>query len=299
MLRRFWVYQRERFPLAALGPLALVVGAGATMFSALARGAALPRWDSVLAAAASALLVFAQMRVLDEFKDFEDDARYRPYRPVPRGLVSFGELRGVLAAAGAGQVALALAIDARLVWLLFLLWGYLGLMSAEFFVRDWLRARAFAYLASHIPFGGLIALYASAFEWVPRSQPPHPALAAFGLAALFCTALLEIGRKIRAPRDEEPGVATYSALWGRPRAVGAWLAALLLVGACGLVAARATGNGVAFAVLLALVALAAALAAWRFLHGLQSRQAKAIEALSGATALALYAGLGPIPAVFG
>lgn len=298
MLRRFWIYQRERFPLAALGPLALVVGAGATMFSALAHRAELPGWSGVLAAAASALLVFAQMRVLDEFKDFDDDARYRPYRAVPRGLVSLGELRGVLAAAGAGQVALALAIDARLVWLLFLLWGYLGLMTAEFFVRDWLRARAFAYLASHIPFGGLIALYASAFEWVPRSQPPHPALAAFGLAALFCTALLEIGRKIRAPRDEEAGVVTYSAVWGRPRAVGAWLATLLLVGACGLAAARAAGNGTTFAVLMALAALAAGIAAWRFLRRPQSRRAKAIEALSGVTALALYAGLGPVPALF-
>ncbi len=37
---------------------------------------------------------------------------------------------------------------------------------------------------------------------------------------------VEVGRKLRSPADEETGVETYSALWGRFRAIAAWLAAM-------------------------------------------------------------------------
>lgn len=294
MLERLWIYQRERFPLGALGLLSVMLGAATTMFSALAAGVAVPPAGAIAAAAASAFLVFVQMRILDEFKDFEDDARFRPYRPVPRGLVSLGELRGVLAAAALAQVAIAVVVDLRLLWLLAALWGYLFLMTMEFFVREWLRARPFAYIASHNPFGALIALYVSAFEWLPRSGEPQPALVLFALAALFDTSLLEIGRKIRAPQDEEPGVVTYSAAWGRTRAVLAWSGAFALVFVWGWLAARETGHGAAFAALMLPLGAAAAICCLRYLRNPESRRAKAIESLSGLATLVLYAGLGPI-----
>lgn len=299
MLERLWIYQRERFPLPAMGLLACLLACSSTLYSALARGAPLPGFGAIAAAAASAFLVFVQMRVLDEFKDFEDDKRFRPYRPVPRGLVSLRELGWILAGASAGEIAIALLVDARLLWLLAALWSYLGLMAMEFFARDWLRRRAFAYLASHNPFGALIALYAAAFEWLPRAGAPHPALALLALAVFFNTALLEIGRKIRAPLDEEHGVETYSAVWGRGRAVLAWCAALGLTALAGWAAARETGHGSAFAWLMAPVVLVAALASWRYLLEPQTRRAKAIEGLSGVASLVLYAALGPLAALLG
>lgn len=297
MLERLWRYQRERFPLLAMGLLALLLASAATLYSALARGAGLPDIGSIAAAAASAFLVFVQMRVLDEHKDFEDDARFRPYRAVPRGLVSLGELRWIFGAASAGQVAIAAWVDLRLLWLLAALGGYLALMTVEFFARDWLRSRAFAYLASHNPFGALIALYAAAFEWLPQGAEPHPALALLAAAVFFDTALLEIGRKIRAPQDEEAGVVTYSAVWGRTRAALAWSGAFALVLACGWLAARATGHGTAFAVLMAPLGAAAAVSCLRYLRNPETRRAKAIEGLSGLATLMLYAALGPIAAL--
>jgi 4-hydroxybenzoate polyprenyltransferase len=295
MFERLWIYQRERFPLGALGTLSILIAAAATMFSALARKAAMPGTNMVLAAAASALLIFVQMRVLDEFKDFEDDSRFRPYRPVPRGLVTLLELRWVLAVASAGLVAIAIAVDARMLWLLAALWAYLYLMTREFFVREWLRPRAFAYLASHNPFGALVVLYATAFEWLPQGQDPHPALAFLTLAAFFDTALLEISRKIRAPQDEETGVVTYSAIWGRTGATGAWLGAFGLMAFSGWFAARETGHGGEFATLIAPIGIAGAIACWRYLRNPETHRAKALEALSGIATLALYAALGPIP----
>ena len=291
MLERLWIYQRERFPLAPMCALALLLGASATLFSALVRGAALPSAVAMLAAGASALLVFAQMRVLDEFKDAEDDARYRPYRPVPRGLVSLAELRGVLVVGAAAQAGIAIAVDARLLALLAALWGYHALMTAEFFARGWLRARHFVYLASHVPFGGLIVLYATAFEWLPRGAAPHPSLLLLAAAAVCNTTLLEIGRKIRAPRDEELGVATYSAIWGRRRATLAWLASFALLALTGAAAARAAGLATVFALLIAPLALAATLYGLRYLR--RPEAAKAFEPASALATLALYAALGP------
>jgi 4-hydroxybenzoate polyprenyltransferase len=293
MLRRLWIYQRERFPLAAMAALALLLAAAAMLFSARLRGAPLPAAGALCAAAASVFLVFIQMRVFDEFKDREDDARYRPYRPVPRGLVSLAELRGVQIAASAGMIVIALALDARLLWLLAALWGYLLLMAVEFFAPVWLRARHFAYLVSHIPFGGLIALYASAFEWLPRGAHPHPALLLLAAAVLFDSTLLEIGRKIRAPRDEETGVATYSHVWGPTRATLAWLAAFALLLVFGLLAAHATGDGATFTLLMAPLALVAALCALRYLR--RPENAKAFEPVSGVVSLALFTALGPLP----
>ena len=298
MLRRLWIYQRERFPLAAMAILAVAIGTSAVLFSTLARGAALPPLYLLLSAAASAFLIFVQMRVLDEHKDFADDSRYRPYRAVPRGLVSLAELRRVFVLSVIAQVAIAVAVDARLIWLLLALWTYLALMSVEFFVRDWLRPRAFAYLASHNPLGAFIVLYAAAFDWVTRDAvPPHTALLLLAVAVFFDTALLEIGRKIRAPHDEEPGVVTYSSAWGRSGAVLAWVGAFAFVAACGWLAARQIGHGIAFLALMGPVAALAALVALRFLRRPETRRAKAFEGLSGLATLVLYLALGPVAAV--
>jgi 4-hydroxybenzoate polyprenyltransferase len=38
--------------------------------------------------------------------------------------------------------------------------------------------------------------------------------------------VIEVGRKIRAPADEEPGVDTYSSVWGCSKAVLIWLSAM-------------------------------------------------------------------------
>ena len=51
-----------------------------------------PEWRGLVVAFVTCFLFFLQLRIADEFKDFEEDTRYRPYRPVPRGLVTLREL---------------------------------------------------------------------------------------------------------------------------------------------------------------------------------------------------------------
>ena len=91
-MTRWVVYQRERFPLAGHGPLVAAFSASAVCFSSLVRGRVARRRQPLLVAFVTSLLFFLQLRIADEFKDYEEDARYRPYRPVPRGLVTLREL---------------------------------------------------------------------------------------------------------------------------------------------------------------------------------------------------------------
>ena len=121
---RWWVYQRERFPLFAHGPLVLAFSSSAVCFSHLLRGQNnWPALASVVVAFATCLLFFLGLRIADEFKDIEEDTRYRPYRPVPRGLVTLRELGWVGAAVAVIQLALALWLAPGLSLILLAAWA--------------------------------------------------------------------------------------------------------------------------------------------------------------------------------
>ena len=218
-LARWVVYQRERFPVVAHGLLIAAFSSGAVCYSARLRaqgggGGGAPSPASLAVAFASCFLFFFQLRVSDEFKDFEDDSRHRPYRPVPRGLVTLGELGRVALAGMAVQLALALWLAPRLVLPLALVWGYMALMTKEFWLHSWLAARPVTVLWTHMLVMPLIDLYATACDWVAAGgwHVVGLGLVWFLLASFFNGMVVEVGRKIRAPEDEEPGVATYLSL---------------------------------------------------------------------------------------
>jgi 4-hydroxybenzoate polyprenyltransferase len=77
MANRWWIYQRERFPLLAHSPVIAAFSLSAVSYSALIRGMhQLPGWKPCAIAFASSFLFFLQLRIADEFKDFEEDSRY-------------------------------------------------------------------------------------------------------------------------------------------------------------------------------------------------------------------------------
>ncbi len=293
-MNRWWVYQRERFPLFAHGPLIAAFSASAVGYSALLRGGRPAAFSFVVAFLVS-LGSFLLLRIADEFKDAADDARYRPYRPVPRGLVQLRELAVIGVAVALLQLLLALAIGAPLAGLLAVTWLYFLLMSREFFARRWLRARPVAYLLSHMLIMPLIDWFATGCDWV-RAGAGMPDGLSWFLAASFCNGLvIELGRKIRAPGQEEPGVETYSALWGRPAAVGAWLAALTATLGCALAAAHRIGFMAPLASVLAVLFAGAAGWSIRFLATPRPGLARGLEAWAGAWTLGLYVTLGLVP----
>ena len=295
-IRRWCVYQRERFPLVQHGPLILAFSFSAVAFAWLLRSpAGWPSSLSVLVAFGSCLIFFLQLRIADEFKDHDEDTRYRPYRPVPRGLVTLRELGGLFVLGAVVQVGLALWLDARLLVLLFIVWTYQALMSKEFFVGDWLRDKHLTYMVTHMAIMPLVDLYATSTDWLAYQGHPPIGLFWFLLASLFNGMVIEIGRKIRSPQDEEEGVPTYSAVWGRRRALGTWWLVMGLTLACACIAARRIGFFLPLVIVLCLALVGAVLVGIRFLRR-QTRGAGAwIETWSGVWTLVLYLSLGPAP----
>jgi 4-hydroxybenzoate polyprenyltransferase len=295
--RRWVVYQRERFPLAAHAPLVAAFSASAVCFSTLVRGViAVPPLSALAVAFVTSLLFFLQLRIADEFKDFEDDSRFRPYRAVPRGLVSLRELAIVGAGAALVQLAIGLWLDRSIVALLVLAWVYLALMTREFFAPRWLKAHPAIYMASHMLILPLVDLYATATDWwIAGFRRPPQGLFWFLAVSYLNGIVVEVGRKMRAPADEEAGVDTYSALWGLKGAVAVWLGA---VGATAMTAWQAAGRvGFAtpmLAILVVLVALCAAAAAGLLRHPAPGR-GRTIETAAGVWTIMMYLGLGVCP----
>ena len=169
---RLWEYQAERFPVFKHGVLIAAFGTSAVCLSALLRGAA-PEWLALVVAVLVLFGLFFQLRVADEHKDNEDDTKYRPERPVPRGLVTLGKLRVVAIGVGLVQVALTAWLDWTLLGLLLLVWAYMAVMTKEFFVPAWLKKRPIIYMVSHMAIMPLIDLYATACDWLPAGVALH------------------------------------------------------------------------------------------------------------------------------
>ncbi|MBA2602979.1 MAG: UbiA family prenyltransferase [Acidobacteria bacterium] len=296
-LRRWVVYQRERFPLAGHAPLVAAFSASAVCFSALVRGhVAFPRPGALVVAFITSLLFFLQLRIADEFKDFEEDSRFRPYRPVPRGLVSLRELAWVGILAAAVQLGLALWIAPSIAWLLVFAWVYLALMTREFFVPRWLKAHPVLYIASHMLILPLVDLYATACDWwIAGLRRPPDGLYWFLVVSYLNGIVVEIGRKTRAPIDEEQGVETYSALWGAHRAVSVWCAALGCTAIAAWQAAARVGTAGPMLTALAGLLVLCAIAAVRFLRHPVSGSGRSLEVVSGLWTVLMYLGLGVWP----
>ena len=291
---RLWIYQGERFPFAQYLPLVAAFTFSASGYSALSGGrAGLFRWPVMAVGILTAFCLFFLLRLFDEFKDAKDDARFRPYRAVPRGLVSFGELRGLLLALVGLALAANAALEPRLLAPLSLSLCYILLMWREFFISGWLRRRPVPYMLTHMLVMPLVDFYTSGLDWLVAGVPMPRGMILF-LALTFTNGcVIEIGRKIRVPADEEDGVETYSSLWGRFRAAAIWLAVLTLTFALSLACCLMRGYLLHAWPWLALAWAGAAAPAVLFLCGKDTGHG--IETASGAWTVLMYVLTGAVP----
>lgn len=285
---RWWTYQKERFPVLTHGVLILAFSGCALLYSSALTAGPLPGVTMYLVAFTTCFIFFLQLRIADEFKDAEEDATYRPYRPVPRGLIRLRELAVVFVIGASIQLALALLFSPPLLIILIFAWAYLALMSVEFFAREWLKARPITYLWTHMLIMPIVDLYATACFWQPTLGSPPSGLIWF-LAASFTNGLvIELGRKIRAPEDEEEGVPTYSKLWGVSNATLAWLGCLTTTALLAGLAAWQVDQLPPVLALLTLLVISFAII---------KKPGKRIENLSALWTLALYLSLAFFPVV--
>ena len=293
--RRLWLYQAERFPLGKTALLLAAFSASSISVSANLAGRPLPHWGVFVAAWLVAVIFLFQLRACDEFKDLEDDRLYRPERPIPSGLVSLRLVLSLAALASVVAIGLTLTITPMLLIPLALVWAWLGLMTAEFFVAGWLKARPFFYLVSHMAIMAFIDLYLTGAEWLPHGPLPPSGMWAFLALSLVNGCVLEIGRKTWASANERPGVETYSSLLGPTRSAQLWLAigalAWVLLLAIGVLVGAPVTIGGFSAILLAVMASIA----WRFVGEPTPAGQRRIDSLAGIWVLACYLLAGAVP----
>ncbi len=292
-VRRGWTYLQERFPLGAHGPLVFAFAGGVACASAALRGAEGPGWPVVLGAVVCGLGFFFQLRVADEWKDADTDRRYQSERPVPRGLVTLGELTVAALVVAAVQVAVAALLDDRLLLLLAAVWGFGALMTVEFGVRGWLRERPLATLLTHAPIVPFIDFFAVSCDVLGHDAMYPSGVGWLVGVSLFGGTVVEVGRKVRPSVDERTGVVTYSAAWGRTRAMAAWTLAVLLSLVCGIGVLRGIGGVDVLIVALGVGGAAAVAVAWVAMRDETPGRGRWVETAAGVWTLVLYTTIGP------
>ncbi|MGG0757336.1 UbiA family prenyltransferase [Brevibacillus laterosporus] len=293
--KRWWIYQRERFPIVQNGIVVAVFSISTMLYSSILRNGALPSIKSLVIGFLSTFLFFLLLRIADEFKDFEEDSRFRSYRAVPRGVVTLKQLGILGVLIGLVQLGMAYWLSPKLIPWLVLAWGYLALMSKEFFVKEWLKAHPIIYLLSHMVMMPMIVMYIVACDWVTASVSIPSGLSWLLLASYGNGIILEIGRKIRIPEDEEYGVETYSFLWGYKKATWIWVSVVLLTSFVVLMASVQVDAGQIVMWCTLLNVLIAVLMALAFLRSMTTKVAQAIEKVSGLLIILLYLSLGLVP----
>lgn len=296
----FWgkwnLYQKERFPLLKHAILILAFSSSAVSFSSLTSGRLHPNIYSYVVAFITCFLFFLQLRIADEFKDYEEDCLYRNYRPVPQGIITLKELKYLFIIGSCIQLFVASLFNIKLGLILLVVWVYLALMSREFGIKKWLKAHPITYMWSHMVIMPMVDFYATASDWIQFGSPSH-SLYWFVLLSFFNGINLEIGRKIRSPEDEEKGVETYSYLWGIKKATMSWLLMIILTGICAIFASIhlpkpftvIVSTYVIFYVIMSLIFIL------KFYQNHTTKQGKVFENLSGLFTLGVYLLLGLIP----
>ncbi len=295
-LKRFYIYQKERFPILINLIAVAVFTFSAISFSRICRGTDgfVPLKDYLIGCFATFTL-FLLVRIFDEFKDKDDDAKYRKYLPVPRGLVKLKELRNIGIVVGVLQITSIAVFQLSMLPLYLIVIGYLCLMGVEFFVPTFLKKRQILYIASHMVIIPLLDIYSSGLDWKLEGEKPHIGLLFFFIVSFMNGIVVEFGRKLKAPEDEEEGVVSYTKMWGTKRATYIWMITVATTLILATIAATYANYGSTTFIILLFVALVCIIPGILFIKRPSAKKAKGVEAMSGIWTIAMYLTLGGIP----
>lgn len=242
MMKHFWAYLQERFPLQANGVL-IVSYFTANYFLAL--GAVLQDRQPLelswryFAGCLVLLFMFFHMRVIDEHKDYEQDRIVHPGRVLSRGLITLRQLQnmGIIAVMLELLLSSFLGFSAFVMCLVVLAFSWL--IYKEFFIGRFLERHLLANAFIHLLIMPAYCLYVfsaatESFFWLAPLPILLYAWVSYGVGLGY-----EVARKTRAPADERPGLITYSAVMGPYRSAGISLLALLFSGAVSVIVGAA------------------------------------------------------------
>ena len=298
-ISRFYEYQKERFPFIGHFFLIGMFTFSAVAFSLISRGKQ-EFIDPVIFFAGVIVNVglFYLVRVFDEHKDAKDDALYRKTLPVPRGIITLEELRNTGIVSFVIIVLIQILIIPEMLWIFGIIIAYLLLMGKEFFVAQWLKEKHLLYITSHMFIIPLVDIFSSGLDWLIDDGVPPSTLTLFFVITYFNGLVLEFGRKLRAPSQEEHGVKTYSSLYGFKKAGIAFLLLLAITFALAIYACLAVGHGSSSFILLSGFLLFATVCTFIYTSNPLPKRAKLMEICSVLWTFVLYLSLGGIPMLF-
>ena len=243
-IKRFWIYQKERFPLLMNLIASFIFTFSVIVFSRICRNEdGFVAWQDYLIAVYISFSLFFLVRIFDEFKDKKEDAEFRPYLPVPRGLIKLKELKILGFFIFISQITLILVFQYEMLLLYGIFFSYLLLMRVEFFVPEYLKSKHFLYIGSHMFIIPLLDLYSSGIDWKLNNVGFHYGILLFMAVSYFNGMIVEFGRKMKATADEEKGVTSYTKIWGIQKAVNVWNATVFLTGVIAIISGFYMGNG--------------------------------------------------------
>lgn len=219
MLKRWYIYFKEMYPIASR----LLVGF--LLFFEIYFLVILTNqhfeFDIGISEIVGSLTVFGFLlflRIADDFKDYKTDLKLFPKRPLPSGRVTKRDLKIILAIDLVLITVLNIIFMNNIYYFIFLM-IYGLLMSVWFFSRAKIQKSLPLALITHNPIQLIINIYIISFTCMKYNIGIISYVNFLVLFSLYFDGLVwEIGRKIRAPEDEND-YTTYSKLFGYKKPV--------------------------------------------------------------------------------
>lgn len=210
MFKRIAIYLNEMFPLSA------IIG---SIFTAVAVQLTYLRLFDLRPASIFHLVIPGMVltcislliRIMDEFKDYQDDLTNFPNRPLPSGRVEKSDLKALGLFCVLMVIFLSMSSMKLLIWS-FVTLGFTFLMLKWFFIEERMRKSLPLAFISHHP----IVLFNFTYLMIACMQMNETVTlskAWYILPLCLIFTNWEVVRKIRAP-EQETGYTTYSKIFG-------------------------------------------------------------------------------------
>jgi len=212
IVRKWLIFIWERFPPYTYIPFLFLYFTAHIVFSLGQNNYSL---FSLLILNLATLIFFFKLRLYDEVKDFENDLKTYPDRPLSRGLLNHPSIYS--------GIFTCIIFE----FIIFAMFGLVGLsaiiipviysliMFKEFFVRKWIRSHLTLYAITHTFVSGLFSLallstIQSTYIWDLSFNSYLFALLSWCLFNIF-----EFGRKTFITSEEKRDIDSYSKIYGR------------------------------------------------------------------------------------
>lgn len=230
-IKKWYTYQKERFPILTYGIYIFAIVSAVFCYNSylgpktyenisklvwsVGPEPYVMNYYKIIPMFIVAFLQFLMVRIIDEFKDYEEDCKYRAYRPVPRGLITLKELKVLFIICVILQLLITLWINPKGIFLLIVVWIFFFIMSKGFFIKKFLDKHILIEVFLDELLLPLLMLYLSSFIYYIDYSNIWKLL----LMGYIISCIVEVARKVRCKEDEETGVKTYTAVFGIKRAI--------------------------------------------------------------------------------